>query len=380
MTITAGSPALQTDYNTIQSNIANIVGTGSAQSGYGLTYSATPTPGSNYNSKQLSGTNKITATSWALLKADILIAANHQGVAASNAAVLSLIGASFTGSITAGVLSVSAVTGTIAIGNPVWGNGVTPGTYITGGSGSFWNISPSQTVLSTAMRSGGNITAGDRITAREVALWPSAVTAITTNQFLIAEYSDESFSPDISNSRTTTWGSSTTPAVLHQFTIDFATSNGARYYFNSGSSVRFSASRSGGTGSLQDTNWTNMLSGMGTITFNYNSTTYSGTGGTGSSIGFYNLTTTNQTVFTATGAGLYSSNTYTINMSCDVANNTSGTARYIYVTVTFTDSHTNTFSDSVDGTLTSTISKRRASGTHVSITSPTATNTRLLSV
>ena len=377
MTIAAGSKILATDYNTIQTNIVNIIGAGSAQSGYGLTYSATPAAGVNYSSTSLSNV-KITAAHWATLKADILLAAYHQGIT-SNTAIQSLVGASFTGAISATTLTVSSVTGTIVIGDPVWGANVTPGTYITAGSGTTWTITPSQTAASSAMRSGGNIQAGDRITAKETTVFPTAVTAITTNQFLNAEYSDESFSPDISNSRTTSWGSSIKPTVTHDFTIDFTSSANARYYFNSGSSIRISASRSAGSVSTQNNNWTTLLSSIGVISFNYNSTARSGTGGTGSSIGFYNLTTTNQTVFSGSGTGVYSTNTYNVLMRCDVASNTTGTARYIYVTINFTDTHSNTFSDSVDGTLTSTIARRRASGTHVAVTAPTVSNTTLLS-
>jgi hypothetical protein len=229
------------------------------------------------------------------------------------------------------------------------------------------------------MRSGGNIQAGDRVTARETTIFPTAVTAITTNQFLNAEYSDESFSPDISLSRTTAWGSSVKPKVTHAFTIDFTTSANARYYFNSGSSLRISASRTLGSATTQNTSWTTLLSSIGIISFNYNSTTFTGTVGSGSAIGFYNLTNLDQTVFSGSGTGFYSTNTYTVKMKCDVASNTTGTARYIYVTIDFTDTHSNAFSDSVDGTLTSTIAKRRASGTHVAVISPTAANTTLLS-
>jgi hypothetical protein len=50
----------------------------------------------------------------------------------------------------------------------------------------------------------------------------------------------------------------------------------------------------------------------------------------------------------------------------------------VYITITLTDTHSNAFSDVVDGTITSAISMRRASGSNVSVTAPTATNTTLL--
>jgi Pectate lyase superfamily protein len=62
-----------------------------------------------------------------------------------------LAGANFTGAISGTALTVSAVTGVIAIGQVVYGVGVTAGTTITGGSGTAWVVSPSQTVTSRAM-------------------------------------------------------------------------------------------------------------------------------------------------------------------------------------------------------------------------------------
>lgn len=58
---------------------------------------------------------------------------------------------SFTGSISATTLTVSGVTGTIAIGNTVSGAGVTANTVITAGSGTTWTVNKSQTISSEAM-------------------------------------------------------------------------------------------------------------------------------------------------------------------------------------------------------------------------------------
>jgi hypothetical protein len=61
--------------------------------------------------------------------------------------------ANFTGTISGTTLTVSGVTGTIAIGQNVTGVGVAGFTYITGGSGTTWTVNNSQTVGSTAMAS-----------------------------------------------------------------------------------------------------------------------------------------------------------------------------------------------------------------------------------
>ena len=61
--------------------------------------------------------------------------------------------ATFTGAISGTTLTVSSVTGTVAIGQFVYGAGVQSGTIITAGSGTSWTVSVSQTVTSEAMSS-----------------------------------------------------------------------------------------------------------------------------------------------------------------------------------------------------------------------------------
>lgn len=293
------------DYNTIQSDVSKILGSGLVNFGYGQTLA----------SSQVAFGDTVQAQDWAKLKIDILKIAAHQGTSSN----------------------------------------------------------PLITTIPT-------ITSGSDIQGTDETFFKNAVPFLETNRFLLAEFSDESFTPDISQVRTTTWGGSSKPSVRHSFTIDFGNSNNARYFFNSGSSLRFSASFTGNTGSSQNIAWANLLSQMGTIVYNYAGATASS--GTGSSIGFYNLTNVAQTVFTKTGQGaytyVYDANDYTITMSCDVANNNTGTARYIYVSVYFNDDSTGGIPDIVDGTLTHTVSIRRASGANVNVVKPSATNTVLL--
>lgn len=224
-----------------------------------------------------------------------------------------------------------------------------------------------------------SITAGTDVLASEETAFENVVSFLNSTRFLLSEFSDETFSPDISQIRSTAWGSPAKPTIRHSFTLDFGSANNARYFFNSGSSLRFSASFVPSVVSSQNQAWQNLLSIMGTVVYNYNGA--SAASGTGSSIGFYNLTNISQQVFTKTGQGAYTpaynANDYTITMSCDVPNNSTGTARYIYVSVYFNDDHTG-FSDSVFGTLTHTVSVRRASGSNVNVSNPTAINTVLL--
>lgn len=64
-------------------------------------------------------------------------------------------GPTFTGAIAGTALTVSGVSGTIAIGQTLYGAGVSAGTTITGGSGTSWTVSPSQTVSAESMAAAG---------------------------------------------------------------------------------------------------------------------------------------------------------------------------------------------------------------------------------
>lgn len=307
---TQGAIIRAVDYNTIQSNVSNILGPGSGDFGYGQSLiSSQVLP----NLSNPAGIQTIEANDWAKLKIDILKIANHQGTA----------------------------------GNP-------------------------------AVASIPNIVPGIEIDDVQITSFENAIPVLTANRFSLAEFTDESFSPTISQTRTTAWGSPSTTTIRHSFTVDFGSPSNARWFFNSGSQLRFNASRSGGSPSAQNTSWTNLLSSMGTVIYNIAGSTASS--GTTSAIGFYSLTNIPQTVFTKTGFEnyLYEGNDYTITISCDVANNSTGTARYIYVAVYFNDDYSGPFTDSVTGTITHNVTMRRATGSNVSVAKPTAVNTVLL--
>lgn len=283
-------------------------------------------------------------------------------------------------------------------GKSVYSTPVSAGDYIKATSWAGLKLD----ILSVARHQGidgiSNITGlptptpGSDFTASDFNLFLLASTSLSTNKFNLGpgQYSDENLlqpggSP-INQTRTNSWGGSTRPTVTHAFTVDFGSANTARYFFNAGGSIRLNANLAMGSSTSQNRAWTGLLSAIGTVIFNYGST--SASSGTGSSIGFYNLTTTPQRVFIASGSGsyaipAYSSNDYTVSVSCDSATNSTGGARYLYFTISFNDYHTKTYSyvgtsDAVTGTLTSNVSIRRASGTNVNTAAPTATNTTLL--
>lgn len=234
---------------------------------------------------------------------------------------------------------------------------------------------------------------GDIIDNAHLEAYSAAINLLNTSRFEVAE-SQSSIEDllniqgqSISQSRTTPWGNNniySDNTVRHAFTIDFGTSENARYFFNSGGEVRFAASRTGGLNSYQDQVWTNLLNQMGTIIFKHNSTY--GQAGVNSNIGFYQLTGSPQPVFTKGGSAVsvyatqYLANDYTIQAWSNVADNSLGQARYVYFSVEFNDDHTNSpaspiAADQVTGTLTSTVKIRRASGPNVNIIAPIASVT-----
>lgn len=144
--------------------------------------------------------------------------------------------------------------------------------------------------------------------------------------------------------RASTWGAAS-GGITAVATVSFASEDAARYFFNSGGEVRFAVTHP--TGSTQDNNWNTALSSVGTVAFKAHDTTRTGTGGTPTSIGYYDLTTTNQTILSgAIGSGAYSSNNISVSAraaSITGANGAKGSS--IIFTITLTDSHTNSFSD-----------------------------------
>lgn len=213
---------------------------------------------------------------------------------------------------------------------------------------------------------------GDTILAATINQYGTLMTSVETNKFTIGS-GQSSIEAGTSSSRTTQWGGNGGGTVTHTATVNFTSATARTQFFNSGGQIRFSASRSGGSGS-KNTDWTNMLSAMGTVIFNYTETT--ATSGTGTSLGGLDLTTSYQTIFTKTGSGNYVENDYNI------------AARYvgsnIQFRIQFNDDDQgdqqggfkagSAVDEFVTGTLQSVIQHRRATGSNVEVPAPTYTN------
>ena len=225
-------------------------------------------------------------------------------------------------------------------------------------------------------------TSGDTITNELRNQFQLFANTITTNKQLVAasQLSNEVL---VVGTRTTAWNGVLTHAIL----ITGASAgdgpvDNLRYFFNAGGSIRISASRAGGAATAKNISWTTLLSEMGTVVMDYTSTTYTGTSGIGSSIGWNDLTTTNQLIFQKNaGAGYYSANKYIVYARKN------STESQLILTIQFADNdtgvtghtpgHAYLTDENVDGVLTSQVNHFRPSGSNVSVLVPSVAQSGL---
>jgi hypothetical protein len=194
---------------------------------------------------------------------------------------------------------------------------------------------------------------------------------ITNNRLVTPPSQQASLTTLQTVTRTAPWATT----ISHQVTVTFASEDASRFFFNSGSSIKFSSSMTGysaGLSLLVNQSWATLLANMGVISFNAYSTTNSGTG-TAQTIGFYNLTTTNQLVFTklVEAGNQYTPNQYEL-YAKKSGNSVIFTPTWSYVS----DGNYGNF-ESADGTLTSLVQAFTATGPNVSVTAPTSSTTNL---
>jgi hypothetical protein len=100
-------------------------------------------------------------------------------------------------------------------------------------------------------------------------------------------------------------------SVTHLITATYADANTMQGLFNGGGNVGFFASVTGADNTEQ-TAWASLLSGIGTVWMDYTATTITGTGGTPSSLGMYDLTGSFQTLYTKSASTDGHNITYTL--------------------------------------------------------------------
>jgi hypothetical protein len=163
--------------------------------------------------------------------------------------------------------------------------------------------------------------------------------------------------------------------IQHTVTITFPSHDDARYFFNTGSRIEFSATQTGtfsGTSNSKDITWQSMFTGMGTVYLNAHSTTCTGTGN-GSAVGFYELNNVYSIIFVKPSPAnpvAYSVNDYVIQAKYNGAG-------VLTLNVQFQDTATGYTDENVDGVTTSIVQAYYASGSYVSVPLPPATSTAL---
>ena len=175
--------------------------------------------------------------------------------------------------------------------------------------------------------------------------------------------------------RTNPWASS----INHAVTMNFTSTDAARAFFNTGSNLKFSASftsYTSDTSLLVNQSWATLLTNMGIITFNAESTTNTGTG-IPQNIGFYDLTTTNQLIFTKFVEA--SSPSYYPNQYDLFVRQGSSAAQIIFTpTFSYTSGGSGGYaSEPANGTLTSLVQVYYATGSNVAVDLPTTASTTL---
>jgi hypothetical protein len=225
---------------------------------------------------------------------------------------------------------------------------------------------------------------------------------INSNRFTVAGSQSATNVPAVPSS--STWpgiyGTSWTSLIQCTVTATWPDATQARYFWNSGGQIRFTASRTGGSSTSQNTQWTSILSSAGTQTYGGNGNSYdiiTGIPSTGTSPtdgkNWYRCSNSRQLWYSLSGSSPYGANTYRIyarTLDAVDNNNQAGTARQGEWHIEFVDNYVDPGQypenpqpdtvDSVDGTFTVSVSLLYATGILVplglgnfSVTLPTVT-------
>lgn len=137
----------------------------------------------------------------------------------------------------------------------------------------------------------------------------TSVNTINTQRFAFTPTRSVIVQNVISTNRTAVWSTQ----VFGEFQFQFPTADQARYFFNSGGQLLFRSSRVGGSATTQNNVLSTFLSNLGSLYMNHNSAGAANGTGTGSAIGYYQLTNVNQQIFTIT-VGISPIATHTIKL------------------------------------------------------------------
>ena len=297
--------------NNLQSSISLILGTGSGQDGYGQSVTSVPVNNTG---------DVVEAADMNAIYADILKARVHQ--------------------VGAGDIGIAEV---------------------------VQNLNTVAETTSTFVSDAGVTTVDPDGFKKGVLDFEGLMTQVQTDK-AVMHLSQSALEPAIASARSSNWNG----LIYHEVAVTFTSANTRRFFFNTGGELRISANNTGAS-TPKGLDWAALCSEVGTIKFNAETTT--STGGGGSSIGNYDLTSSYQDVYTKTGSGSYSGvyagNLYTVKARSDIP------TRIIF-RIDFNDVVVdNNIDNNVDGRLESTLQHLRADG-DVTVVAPTYFNNQAL--
>lgn len=161
----------------------------------------------------------------------------------------------------------------------------------------------------------------------------------------------------ISESRTAAWNGS----LIHDTDISFSSAGVASYFFTYGGRIIMSASRTGGSSTSKNAEWSSLLNDAGNIEL-ARQATYKNTETQVSGVGYLDLTGSFQLLYTETGSSPYTSALYRVYARFSATN-------VIRIRVRFDDGASGVIDENINGTITSFITERK----HPSATSPSFT-------
>lgn len=221
--------------------------------------------------------------------------------------------------------------------------------------------------------------------AAPINYWLSVANSISTNRQALAVAGQRQTVNHGTVNFSSPWGSSapvgSTPQLTCIVDVEWPTSEQARHFFNTGSSLQFTSSRTGGSTTAQNTSWTTLLSTAGTRIFGGNTP---GTGTTpADGQNWFRLTNVGQTWSSVSASSPYALNEWIITAQTNdtptaITNNSAGSSRSLRFFVYWVDNHfplggdaaTGTPTqpslgfgpDTVDGTVSLTVQTVKASG------------------
>tara|TARA_B100001996_G_scaffold58431_1_gene41509 strand:- start:275 stop:1165 length:891 start_codon:yes stop_codon:yes gene_type:complete len=209
---------------------------------------------------------------------------------------------------------------------------------------------------------GSTILDSDTVNKKGVAQFENLTTTLENEKFQIHGTQGTAEAAKTA-SYTTSWNGTLT----HILDVTFSTADHRRQFFNAGGEIRFASNITYVGAAAKTIDWMTMLVNMGTVKMGYTSTSATGSG-SGSTLGFHDLTTTLQTLFTKNGTGLYAANNWTLKAKLV------GTTQ-IQFQAEWNDANTGNpnYDEDVLGTVNSTVTQLRATGTYVVVPTPTHT-------